>query len=80
MSAPVYKKVTVVGTSRQSIEGAIQSAVHTAGKSLRHLSWFEVREIRGHIADGKVDSYQVEMAIGFSLEGQEEALNIMTAL
>jgi hypothetical protein len=80
MSSPVYKKITVIGTSRQSVEGAIQSAIHTAGKSLRHLSWFEVNQIRGHIADGRVDSYQVEVAIGFNLEGQEDDVKIMTAL
>ncbi len=80
MSSPVYKKITLVSTSRQSIEGAVQNAVATAAKSLRHLSWFEIKQVRGHIADGKIDSYQVEVAIGFSLEGQEEAVHIMTAL
>jgi flavin-binding protein dodecin len=80
MSSPVYKKITIIGTSRQSVENAIQNAVVTAGKSLRHLSWFEVNQIRGHIVDGKIDSYQVEVGIGFSLEGQEEAVHIMTAL
>ncbi|MEN3976956.1 dodecin [Emcibacter sp. SYSU 3D8] len=80
MSSPVYKKVTLIGTSRQSIEGAVQNAVATASKSLRHLSWFEIKQVRGHIAGGKIDSYQVEVAIGFSLEGQEDDVHIMTAL
>ena len=80
MASPVYKKITLVGTSRQSIEGAVQNAVATASKSLRHLSWFEINQVRGHIADGKIDSYQVEVAIGFSLEGNEDAVHIMTAL
>lgn len=80
MSSPVYKKIALVGTSRQSIDGAVQNAVATAAKSLRHLSWFEINQVRGHIADGKIDGYQVELAIGFSLEGQEEAVHIMTAL
>ena len=32
----------------------------------------------GHNADGRIDSDQVEVAIGFSLEGQEDAVHIMT--
>ena len=80
MTAPVYKKITVVGTSRDSIEGAVQNAVATAGKSIRHLSWFEVNEVRGHIAEGKVNSYQVEVAIGFDLEKEVDNAHLPPAL
>jgi hypothetical protein len=34
----------------------------------------------GHNADGRIDSDQVEVAIGFSLESQEDAVHIMTTL
>lgn len=64
----VYKKVEVIGTSSESVEGAIQRAVDRAKESLEKLSWFEVQEVRGHINDdGKVAEYQVVLKIAFEL-------------
>jgi len=64
----VYKKVEVIGTSSQSVEGAIQRAVDRAKESLQKLSWFEVQEVRGHInEDGKISEYQVVVKIAFEL-------------
>ncbi len=64
----VYKKVEVIGTSSDSVEGAIQKAVDRAKESLEKLSWFEVQEVRGHINDdGKVSEYQVVLKIAFEL-------------
>mgnify|MGYP006268437303 CR=1 FL=1 len=68
MSDHVYKKVEVVGSATDSLEHAIQNAVERAGKTLRNMRWFEVDEIRGHIADGKVDHWQVGVKIGFTLD------------
>lgn len=67
MSGHVYKKIEVVGSSRDSVEDAIQNAISTASKSLKHLDWFEVGEIRGDIKNGSVDYYQVTLKVGFRL-------------
>jgi flavin-binding protein dodecin len=64
----VYKKVELVGTSQQGIEDAIGNAVSTASTTLKHLDWFEVIEVRGHIKDGAVDHYQVVIKVGFRIE------------
>ncbi len=64
----VYKKIELVGTSDKSLEEAIQVAVERAAKTLKHLSWFEVKEIRGAIKDGKVSEYQVVLQVGFRVE------------
>ena len=64
----VYKKVELVGTSQKGIEDAISNAVTTASATLKHLDWFEVVEVRGHIQDGKVDHYQVVIKVGFRIE------------
>ena len=69
MSDHVYKKVELAGSSETSIEAAIQNAIETASKTLKHLEWFEVMETRGHIVDGKVGHYQVVMKVGFRIEG-----------
>ncbi|MEX2451973.1 MAG: dodecin [Rhodospirillales bacterium] len=64
----VYSVTELVGTSTKSVDEAIRLAVRTAGKSLRHLDWFEVSEIRGHIEDADVAHFQVKVKIGFRVE------------
>ena len=68
MSKSIYKVVEIVGTSEQSISKAIDNAIAKAAGTLRRLGWFEVGEIRGNIADGKVNHYQVTLKVGFTLE------------
>jgi len=68
MSDHVYKKIELVGSSKDSIESAIENAIKSAGSSLRNLDWFEVMDTRGHITDGKVSHYQVELKVGFRLD------------
>lgn len=68
MSDHVYKKVELVGSSKTSIEAAIENAIETANSSLNNLDWFEVTETRGHIENGKVSHYQVTLKVGFRIE------------
>jgi flavin-binding protein dodecin len=68
MPEPIYKVVEIVGTSEQSISKAIDNAIAKAAGTLRRLGWFQVGEIRGNIADGKVNHYQVTLKVGFTLE------------
>jgi flavin-binding protein dodecin len=63
----VYKKVEIIGSSKKSIEDAIENALEECGKSVRNMEWFEVTETRGHIVDGKVGHYQVVMKVGFRI-------------
>jgi dodecin len=64
----VYKVVELVGSSPNSIEDAIKSAIARAHSTLRNLRWFEVVETRGHIENGEVHHYQVTLKVGFTLE------------
>lgn len=63
-----YKVIELVGSSDDSIEDAINTAISRAGKTLRHLRWFEMTEVRGHIEDGKVKHFQVGLKVGFTME------------
>lgn len=65
MGDHVYAVTELVGTSKKSIEGAIQGAVGTAADSLHHLEWLEVTRIRGHVEDGVVAHYQFVPKVGF---------------
>ena len=68
MSEPTYKVVEIVGTSEVSISKAIEGAIAKASGTIRRLGWFEVVQVRGNIADGKVHHYQVTLKVGFTLE------------
>jgi flavin-binding protein dodecin len=59
MSHHVYKVVELVGSSKSSIEDAIQTAIKRADQTLRNLHWFEVVQTRGHVENGEVHHYQV---------------------
>ena len=69
MDDHVYKIVELVGTSKDSIEDAIQTAIKRADATLRNLRWFEVIQTRGHVENGEVRHYQVVLKAGFTLEG-----------
>ena len=64
----VYRVIEVVGTSKDSIEDAIDSAVHRASRTLRNLRWFEVVKTSGHIENGAVQHFQVTLKVGFTME------------
>lgn len=57
-----------MGSSGESIEEAIETALGRANKTLRNLDWFEVKELRGLVEGGKVKAYQVTLEVGFRLE------------
>ena len=65
---PTYKKIEIVGTSTKSFSDAVNNAIIKAAQSVHGLSWFEVVEQRGNIADGKVQQYQVAIRIGFRVD------------
>jgi flavin-binding protein dodecin len=64
----VYRVTEIVGSSPESLDRAIRNAIARANSTLRNLDWFEVTEIRGHIADGDVAHYQVTLKVGFRLD------------
>ena len=64
----VYKVVELVGSSEESVSKAIDRAISKAALTIRHLGWFEVLHVRGHIENGTVMHYQVTIKAGFRLE------------
>jgi dodecin len=68
MANHVYKLVEIVGTSTAGTDDAIRNAIETAAKTIRRIDWFEVLETRGHVAEGKIDHYQVTLKVGFRVE------------
>ncbi|WP_372527684.1 dodecin [Piscinibacter sp.] len=68
MSDHVYKLLELTGSSKNSIEDAVQNAIAKAHQSVRNIQWFTITETRGHVMDGKVAHWQVSLKLGFTLE------------
>ncbi len=68
MEEHVYKKIEITGSSKNSIEEAVQNALTRASKTVQQMRWFEVIETRGAIEDGKTAMWQVTIKIGFTLK------------
>lgn len=68
MTDPTFKKIEVVGTSPNSFSEATANGVAKASETVHGMSWFEVVELRGAIADGKVKQYQATLRVGFKVD------------
>lgn len=69
MPDKTYKIIEVVGVSDQSIHQAVRNALAKARQTLRNIDWFEVSQIRGAVQQNGEPEFQVEVRIGFRLEG-----------
>ena len=72
MTDRTYRVTEIVGTSKEGLNQAITNGITRAGETLRHLDWFEVTDIRGHLSDNQIDHYQVTMKVGFRLDDGED--------
>jgi dodecin len=71
MAGRIYRVTEIVGTSPNGVDEAITNGIARAARTLRHLDWFEVSQVRGHVEGGTVDHFQVTMKLGFRLEDDE---------
>lgn len=70
MTDRVYRVSEIVGSSPDSIDAAIRNGIERAAKTVRHIDWFEVTQVRGFVQDGEVGHYQVGLKLGFRLEDE----------
>ncbi|HEX7167049.1 MAG TPA: dodecin [Acidimicrobiales bacterium] len=68
MSSRTYKVTEIVGTSPDGTDAAIRNGLERARQTIRHLDWFEVVEVRGHLDEGEIMHFQVTMKVGFRLD------------
>ena len=73
MSEHTYRVTEIVGTSAEGTDAAIRNAITRASQTLRHLDWFEVTQVRGHIEDGQIAHFQVGLKVGFRLDDADES-------
>ncbi|MEU4350761.1 dodecin [Streptomyces sp. NPDC023838] len=72
MSNHTYRVTEIVGTSPEGVDQAIRNGVARASQTLRNLDWFEVTQVRGQIANGQIEHYQVGLKVGFRLDDDQE--------
>jgi flavin-binding protein dodecin len=68
MSDHVFKISEIVGTSHESTDDAITSAISRARETLRHIRWYEVVGQRGMVDEGGSVQFQVVLKVGFALD------------
>lgn len=69
MPDKTYKIIEVVGVSDDSVQQAVRNAITKARQTIRNIDWFEVGNIRGSVNKEGDLTFQVEVRIGFRLEG-----------
>jgi dodecin len=69
MPDKTYKVIDVVGVSEDSVQQAVRNAITKARQTIRNIDWFEVKNIRGSVNKAGAPTFQVEVRIGFRLEG-----------
>ena len=64
----VYKKITLIGTSDQNFEAAVDNALDRADYTIENIHWAEVQEMGVEMASVSGREYQVEVEVAFELE------------
>ena len=67
MDEHVYKATELTGSSKNSMEDAIQNAVSKASETVPDMRWFQVIETRGYIEKNEVSYWQVTIKIGSTI-------------
>ena len=63
----IYKVIEVIGNSPVSYAEASKAAIAEASKTLREISWYEVKTMGGNVKDGAVTNFQVRMEVAFKV-------------
>ena len=64
----VFKKSTLIGTSEESFDAAVDDAVDRADATLDNVYWVEVEEMGVELASVEGREYQAEIEVAFELE------------
>lgn len=63
----VYKKITLIGTSKDGFDAATTDAVDRAERTLDNILWIEVENLGVEIATVDSREYQAEVEVAFEL-------------
>jgi len=64
----VFKKITLIGTSEESFDDAVDDAIDRATATLENVYWVEFEEMGVELASVETPEYQAEVEVAFELE------------
>ncbi|MFB6189099.1 MAG: dodecin [Halapricum sp.] len=64
----VFKKITLIGSSTESFDDAVDDAVDRAEETLDNVHWIEVQEMGVEVASVEGREYQAEVEVAFELD------------
>ncbi|WP_049899050.1 dodecin [Halococcus agarilyticus] len=64
----VYKKITLIGTSSESFDAAVDDAVDRAEDTLNNVKWANAENLGVEIANADGREYQAEVEVAFELD------------
>ena len=68
----VAKIIELVGSSTESWEDAVRSAVAEASRTLRGVRGVDVQDWTAKVEDGEIVEYKANVKIAFGIESDEE--------
>ncbi len=68
MPDSVYKVIELVGTSPNSWEEAVKTAVETASKTLSDLRIAEITKLDVRMEEGKIVAYRARVSLSFKYQ------------
>ena len=63
----LYKIIEIIGNSPNSYAEASKDAIAEAAKTIREISWYEVKNMGGKVQDGAVVNFQVKLEVAFKV-------------
>jgi dodecin len=66
--AMVYKKITLIGSSTESFEAAVDNAIESADQTLDQIHWVDVVSQGVEVASVEQPEYQAEVELAFQLD------------
>lgn len=64
----VHKKITLIGSSGESFDDAVDDAVDRAEETLNNVKWVEVTDLGVELASVDDREYQAEVEVAFQLQ------------
>lgn len=65
---PLGKVVEVIGSSAESFDDAIRTAVRLSAETTRHITGIEVQKMSAKVEDGEILEYRVDLKVAFGVE------------
>ena len=68
----VAKIIELVGSSTESWEDAVRSAVAEASRTLRGVTGVDVQDWTASVEDGEIVEYKANVKVAFGVESEDE--------